>query len=606
MLLRVMNDFRLALLWIVVLAACAPLLQRIPNGSDHYFMIDVGETQIVLNNWGTLHATGYPHYVITGNLLTTAMRTMSIPAVLAPALVSLLWGLVALTLIYALGAHITGQRWAALVVTTAFALTRTVWIHNVIAEIYSFGLVILVALLAIALWQPPIRGRIYWLALLGGLGVAHHRALAMVAPALIVAVSPDFIANRRNLPRLLSFSLGLGLLGFVPYAYLIFRARAGAAWVYGEPGTWPGLWDQFIGTEANRFIGPPATLADFIANLVQITGIVTTDLTQVGAVVGLAGLFFGLRRYPRAAITLLLSAGVAYAFHVWFYTDVLSALILPVTLSLAMGWLFLVDAVLRVPVEVPRLRLVGLALVWVGLGTSLVARNAFFIADHINNPAGLETIALAQAAPPNSTMMLPWGPRYFALGFAKDITGELAHLSIVDHQGDYRASLNRGPLVTAEYVRYRYPIEWWQERVGAAVYTQAVGPGLVEIRTEPKISPGALPPIETITAQAALRCTEDQLQIHVDWRAPVSPLPDMSVFVHLLDASGALIAQADQFAPVYGWRPLSTWQPGEIIRDVYALPRANGEIIRLGLYIQRPDGGSENTVEYEMGVNCDA
>jgi hypothetical protein len=33
-------------------------LQTIPNGAEHYYMIDVGEMQIVLNKWGTLHATG--------------------------------------------------------------------------------------------------------------------------------------------------------------------------------------------------------------------------------------------------------------------------------------------------------------------------------------------------------------------------------------------------------------------------------------------------------------------------------------------------------------------------------------------------------------------
>ena len=53
----------------ILAAVYLSTLQTIPNGSSHYFMIDVGETQIVLNEWGTLHATGYPLYVITGNLL---------------------------------------------------------------------------------------------------------------------------------------------------------------------------------------------------------------------------------------------------------------------------------------------------------------------------------------------------------------------------------------------------------------------------------------------------------------------------------------------------------------------------------------------------------
>ena len=67
--------------FIIVLAVLVPIylstLQTIPNGSENYYMIDVGETQNVLNQWGTLHATGYPLYVMVGNALVAG----SIPAV---------------------------------------------------------------------------------------------------------------------------------------------------------------------------------------------------------------------------------------------------------------------------------------------------------------------------------------------------------------------------------------------------------------------------------------------------------------------------------------------------------------------------------------------
>ena len=59
----------LLLALLILLVAYLSTLQTIPNGAEHYFMIDVGETQIVLNTWGTLHTTGYPLYVIVGNVL---------------------------------------------------------------------------------------------------------------------------------------------------------------------------------------------------------------------------------------------------------------------------------------------------------------------------------------------------------------------------------------------------------------------------------------------------------------------------------------------------------------------------------------------------------
>jgi hypothetical protein len=170
-----------------LLAAYLPTLQTIINGSAHYYALDVGETQIVLNVGGTLHATGYPLYALTGSVLVAALRLAGVSPAAAPAIVSLLWGLLALGLIYALFAHLTGRAWASAGAVFLFGLARTVWIHHAIAEIYTFGLAILAALLLLALWRQQVRGRLAWLALLGGIGVGHHRAIAFAAPALIFA-----------------------------------------------------------------------------------------------------------------------------------------------------------------------------------------------------------------------------------------------------------------------------------------------------------------------------------------------------------------------------------------------------------------------------------
>ncbi len=39
-------------------------------------MADVGETQMVLNLWGTLHATSYPLYAIIGNVVADASKAL--------------------------------------------------------------------------------------------------------------------------------------------------------------------------------------------------------------------------------------------------------------------------------------------------------------------------------------------------------------------------------------------------------------------------------------------------------------------------------------------------------------------------------------------------
>lgn len=677
-------------------------LQTIPNGSSHYYMIDVGETQIVLNTWGTLHATGYPLYVILGNSITSALRWAGVEAAAAPGLVSMCWGLMALAGLYVLAVHLTGRRWLSLVAVILFGLTRTVWIHLVIAEIYSFGLLLLVGLLLLALWREPVRGRVYWLALLGGIAVAHHRAFVTAIPALVYATLPEFVHimltkphpsppspmfgeeggnqswrlfksplhllkrgfrgevitplrwNLSSLIRLLIRSLLLGLVGLIPYLYLYLRAQAGAAWVYGEPGTLAGLWDQVIGREASRFIGLPESLSALGKNLQVVNAVLVRDLTVPGIIAGVVGLgaaiFIGSGMPPcapapnnllhtrRAALTLALSALVSYGFHALFYRDVLSALILPVILSLAFGWLFLACFLMTfAPCLTPQPPLhhmergrlaqrggdevnnryrtsmvswssILLAFTSLILAIYLIAYNYPFIHDLTADRTGLDSIEQAAGAPAGSTLMIAWGPRHFAVGFARDVAGDgrLQAVTLVDHKVDFARIVQAGTLVTPDYTFYNQPVSWWEARLGTRVFLRAAAPFLVEISTAPHV-------VDTDSAGIAvvnesLTCDNGRIVLGVSWQAGSKPPPeDMSVFVHALDADGAVIAQGDQFAPVYGWRPLTTWLPGEIVRDIYPVTLGSpGAVaaVRYGLYRVLPEGGFDNVVERTILAGC--
>lgn len=598
--IRLRSAVGLIIALVMLLAAYLPTLQTIPNGSDHYYMIDVGETQVVLNVWGTLHATGYPHYVLTGSTLVALLRAFGVDAVLAPALVSLLWGLLALAVIYGLALHLTGRVWPAAALMVLFGLTRTVWIHQVIAEIYTFGLLLLALLFLIALWRTPLRGRIYWLALLGGVGVAHHRALILVAPALVYAVWDELTAEPAHLPRKLVFALLLGLVGFVPYIYLPLRAWAGGIWVYGEPGTWAGFGAQFFGDEAAHFVGLPGSLAEFAGTIQLINTVLITDLTLPGLVIGIIGLLRGLRQESvrRASLALLVSGGLSYLFHITFYTDVLSALILQITLSAAFGWWVLLHELRRdSPVRA------GLLLILPVIGAVILfAHNVSFIAALTRDETGLQTIILLEDAPPGSTVMIAWGPRHFAAGFARDVLGELQHIELVDHKADFRA-LAAGLLVTPDYTFHNQPPDWWQDQIGAPVYLRAAAPYLVQIDTQPEQAARAGGELRALREQVV--CTGDRILLSVDWYTPERPTEDRSVFVHLLNSSGALIAQADQFAPVYSWRPLTGWTANEVIHDIYVLPDApEAASIRYGLYYQMDDGAFVNVLEREVRVDC--
>ncbi len=72
------------------------------------------------------------------------------------------------------------------------------------------------------------------------------------------------------------------------------------------------------------------------------------------------------------------------------------------------------------------------------------------------------------------------------------------------------------------------------------------------------------------------------------WRA-VRPVPaDYSLFVHLLDEGGSLVAQDDGF-PSGGNYPTSAWRAGELVEDRRRLPVADARAgrrlsISLGWY----------------------
>ncbi|HRF96726.1 MAG TPA: hypothetical protein PLZ51_16075, partial [Aggregatilineales bacterium] len=105
-----------------------------------------------------------------------------------------------------------------------------------------------------------------------------------------------------------------------------------------------------------------------------------------------------------------------------------------------------------------------------------------------------------------------------------------------------------------------------------------------------------------------LTCTDTTRYVHVTWVTSDIPTENLRVFVHGYPMEGPMMTQADQPAPVYTWRPTSSWVAGEIVRDVYPLERATRDgifSIRFGMYRITSDGGFENVSEYEIRARCD-
>jgi hypothetical protein len=83
---------------------------------------------------------------------------------------------------------------------------------------------------------------------------------------------------------------------------------------------------------------------------------------------------------------------------------------------------------------------------------------------------------------------------------------------------------------------------------------------------------------------ASVNVTAEGLQVALDWQVTERLTDDVTVFVHVLDASGQLVAQGDG-DPVAGSYPFNQWPKGLVVRD-FRLIDVEGEdlAVRVGLY----------------------
>jgi hypothetical protein len=64
-----------------------------------------------------------------------------------------------------------------------------------------------------------------------------------------------------------------------------------------------------------------------------------------------------------------------------------------------------------------------------------------------------------------------------------------------------------------------------------------------------------------------VRAADGELTVHLWWHAQDVPEQDMTVFLHVYNGAGQLVAQADGY-PLLGLYPPSRWQAGDLVRDV--------------------------------------
>lgn len=484
--------------------------------------------------------------------------------------------------------------WLASAAGLLLAAPRPIWVHGSLAEVYSLSLAIGVAIVWVTLdlkeeWSDR---KAFALALLGGLGVAHHRLLAVLLPVIgLYLLAPLWKRLKRGGWRWLAGSIGLFLAGFLPYVDMPLRVWRGATWVYGRPDTWDGFWFLFLGTEYQDWQKPDFNLPAVAAAAGDVARFLSAELTLPGlAVIGAASIAALAARRTRPAATLfggLLLSHLLFSIlvhkAVFLGADMMMPLLTSVVL-LALG-LSLLPGRWQIPATAALL----------GWAAFLVVRNYPFVVGLTRDPAGVEYIERVEGleAPPGAVVMAPWGWRYFALSYAHRVEGRMSQWDIVDHRATFAelAPATTGSIYTAADTLFLFGPDWWAQLLGSPLRITSAGPGMVALS-----GPGTglapaqgddvgagLVPAHMIGDGIALVGWEvrpadavGRTDIVLYWAAMRTPSADYSTFVHATDqeaiaSPGDLLAGNDYASPVYGWYPTTRWQTGEVVREDHVL-----------------------------------
>lgn len=108
-----------------------------------------------------------------------------------------------------------------------------------------------------------------------------------------------------------------------------------------------------------------------------------------------------------------------------------------------------------------------------------------------------------------------------------------------------------------------------------------------------------------LRAVVVTKIDEQTLAVELWWSADETPSQDWTVFTHLLDPAGQVVAQNDA-VPEVGFRPTSGWAPGEIIVDSHWLVIPEGRALdgaRLSIGLYDPVTGQRSDVLEVSGLH---
>ncbi|MGA2447856.1 MAG: DUF2723 domain-containing protein [Polyangiaceae bacterium] len=279
---------------------------------------DSGELAAAALTGGAPHPSGYPLFALLARLFgalplghTPIWRVNLLSAVSTAAAAGCVCAFI--------------QAWtrsaaAGLTAAALFGTSPVVWSNATSTEV--FGLNALCVALALYLWSRAERTRglfdVCALLLGCGLGMSNHHSFVFVGVPL--ALRSLWIAAGSLGPRGVGLAVACGLVGLLPYAYLMSPSVSKAAVSWGDETTFNGLVAHILRQTYGTFsMGRPTedqvfvTRGTFFPTLWRMWGDAWPRLLWVGPALALLGGFTGLRgRSTRTMTVVLLSVLLLY------------------------------------------------------------------------------------------------------------------------------------------------------------------------------------------------------------------------------------------------------------------------------------------------------
>jgi len=280
---------------------------------------------------GIAHPTGYPIYLVLGRLFdllplgNTAVRLALLSAVCAASASALIaWA----------AARITSSAVAGVLAGAIAAANLPLWSQATEGEVYALNaLIVALGIAVFVRWTfRPRPSDIVWLALIAGVGLAHHRtALFFTGPLLLTAA-----ITQRPGWKVLGKAALAAAAPLLFYWYLPLRSAA------NPPLMWSDLtqWDHFVSyatadvyAQAYAFARPRA---DMVAMAWDLTREFGSQITVVGiALVGI-GIVSLFRKSRKLCLSLMCSVVLLSLWNLGYWVSDVMVFFIPCALAAAL------------------------------------------------------------------------------------------------------------------------------------------------------------------------------------------------------------------------------------------------------------------------------